>query len=366
MVNKAPVLSATATKATTTAAAATIPNLKESKGSPCTIQIHVYKNGEAGLLGNVPGFAVRHTGVQFRDSREYFFGGGTFAGTGVTAQTPKTPCKPWRYHKTIEAGTSRCTRAEFVQLLNTLRVQFSAASYDLLSKNCNHFSQALVQALGGKWPSHLNRAAGVGSALRSVATTAVNTISSEKKKTIRKWSAANAVTYRYENDYCLGASLDKTNVASLNVAGTRKQLLALFTNPKATPLACDDESCLIFLPFKASGVHVHRIMFVFDADAKLAASNALGVKLYKNQKQSMDFDACEATKPTQKLKLKLGSKHCQVLPMPGNTKRRRVMIDLKESVWRNTRHITMFVYSNQNDKPVTRLMHMSITGVDVA
>jgi hypothetical protein len=51
--------------------------------------------------------------------------------------------------------------AEIVQVLDDLRKEWSSDSYHLLTKNCNHFCDALVRLLvpGKKMPAYVNRGA---------------------------------------------------------------------------------------------------------------------------------------------------------------------------------------------------------------
>ena len=85
---------------------------------------------------------VWHTGIVIR-GKEYYF------GSGICHDVPgKTPFgKPV---KTVFLGHSDKTQKEVVEILKVLRPKFSETSYDLFKNNCNHFTEAVSQALLGK------------------------------------------------------------------------------------------------------------------------------------------------------------------------------------------------------------------------
>ena len=65
-----------------------------------------------------------------------------------------------RYRTEILHGFTFATQAEIDQIIKSTSEDFPGTSYNLLTKNCNHFTQSLCERLTGrKGPSWLNRAA---------------------------------------------------------------------------------------------------------------------------------------------------------------------------------------------------------------
>ncbi|KAI7901155.1 PPPDE putative peptidase domain-containing protein [Cokeromyces recurvatus] len=110
------------------------------------------------------GIGVFHSGVEIGD-KEYCFGGHDVPNvTGVFVVEPKTGIPELTLKKTIDMGTMDLTEAELEDLLLKLSDEFIGPSYNLLTRNCNHFTEALVQKLTKKpIPAWINRAAKLGS-----------------------------------------------------------------------------------------------------------------------------------------------------------------------------------------------------------
>lgn len=113
--------------------------------------------------------AVYHTGLEVLGA-EYVFGGGETSVSGVSAQRPRIPPtgSGWIFYQTVELGLSRLSREEIMRIVTEVRSEFPASSYDIVSRNCNHFSDALGRRLCGQGtPPWVNRLAGLGEAVRS-------------------------------------------------------------------------------------------------------------------------------------------------------------------------------------------------------
>lgn len=94
------------------------------------------------LLGT-PIEGVWHTGVVLDGREEVFFGYGiqrTRAGTTMFGQP----------HHIIDVGTSEVDPAMLNELLADISPRFRPQDYSLLTHNCNHFSNELVQLLTGE------------------------------------------------------------------------------------------------------------------------------------------------------------------------------------------------------------------------
>ncbi|KAL7267742.1 hypothetical protein RUND412_009656 [Rhizina undulata] len=136
------------------------------------IQINVYDLLPPGRLSSVIwtlGVALLHSGVVIND-REYAFGGHDRRGlTGVYWTKPKTepPGGTWRCE--ILHGFTYASEDEIEKIIREASNEFLGPSYNLLTRNCNHFTSHLCQRLTGQpAPSYLNRAASIGVALPCV------------------------------------------------------------------------------------------------------------------------------------------------------------------------------------------------------
>lgn len=112
------------------------------------------------------GLGLYHSGVQI-GSTEYTFGGHEGSWTGVMEVEPKVNHPGYR--ETIEMGETKLTYKEIKSVVDKLKDEFIGNTYNLTNRNCNHFSNRLVNELLGKnIPGYVNRAAGFGGMFSSV------------------------------------------------------------------------------------------------------------------------------------------------------------------------------------------------------
>jgi len=150
--------SSTQSNGTGTATMARKPNMTE-------VILNVYEpaKGQSGM----PGFGIFHTGIEVNGT-EYSFAGSPDAGsgTGVLSQVPRaTPAGgEWKFKQSISLGFVQSSREEFDRILRELSDAFPANTYDLVYRNCNHFTTAVAKRLGleKNYPSWVNRAASWG------------------------------------------------------------------------------------------------------------------------------------------------------------------------------------------------------------
>jgi len=106
------------------------------------------------------GMGLHHTGVEIT-GREY-----SFASEGGIYESPPKQAPGARFRCQLELGTFDGGTQELHRALDELRHHGgfgSGASYNLVTKNCNHFCNALVhQLLRRPIPAHINRLANVG------------------------------------------------------------------------------------------------------------------------------------------------------------------------------------------------------------
>ncbi|KAI5815989.1 PPPDE putative peptidase domain-containing protein [Pyronema omphalodes] len=112
------------------------------------------------------GASLLHTGVAIGD-KEYAFGGHERPGvTGVYWTKPASapPGGTWRCE--ILHGFTYYGEEEVERVVKEASRLFLGPTYNLLTRNCNHFTSHLCQALTGQpAPAWINRAAGIGVAL---------------------------------------------------------------------------------------------------------------------------------------------------------------------------------------------------------
>ncbi|KAF4457065.1 UPF0326 hag1 [Fusarium albosuccineum] len=136
------------------------------------ITIHVYDLLPPGRLSSVlwtVGASLLHSGVVI-NGREYAYGGHDKRGlTGVYWTKPKTEPPGGTFRCEILHGFTLATEQEINSTLRAASDEFLGTSYNLLTKNCNHFTSYLCKRLTGQpGPSWLNRAASIGVALPCV------------------------------------------------------------------------------------------------------------------------------------------------------------------------------------------------------
>ncbi|CAJ2513100.1 Uu.00g012190.m01.CDS01 [Anthostomella pinea] len=112
------------------------------------------------------GASLLHSGVVI-NGKEYAYGGHDKRGvTGVYWTPPKTEPPGGSFKTEILHGFTFATQAEIDAIVRRASDEFHGTAYNLLTKNCNHFTSYLCQKLTGRaGPGWLNRAASIGVAL---------------------------------------------------------------------------------------------------------------------------------------------------------------------------------------------------------
>ncbi|KAH7193242.1 PPPDE putative peptidase domain-containing protein [Fusarium flagelliforme] len=140
--------------------------------SKTEITIHVYDLLPPGRLSSVlwtVGASLLHSGVVI-NGKEYAYGGHDKRGlTGVYWTKPRTEPPGGTFRCEILHGFTLATEQEIETTLRAASDEFLGTSYNLLTKNCNHFTSYLCKRLTGQsGPGWLNRAASIGVALPCV------------------------------------------------------------------------------------------------------------------------------------------------------------------------------------------------------
>ncbi|KAK5168426.1 uncharacterized protein LTR77_006996 [Saxophila tyrrhenica] len=115
------------------------------------------------------GGGLLHSGVVIRN-KEYAYGGHNRRNvTGVYWTKPNFEPPGGTFRCSILQGFTFRTEAEIDAIVKEVSDEFLGTNYNLLTNNCNHFTNALCERLTSKpAPAWLNRAASVGLALPCV------------------------------------------------------------------------------------------------------------------------------------------------------------------------------------------------------
>ena len=134
--------------------------------SSARVTLHVYDLGQGQLHAVGSHWAgAFHAAVEVYGV-EYSFGLNPQPGsTGVFSNEPRR-CTMHTYRESVPMGVTTASEPEVHALLLRMRAEWAGPSYDLLHRNCCHFSDALCKELGvGAAPPWLNRAANTGAGI---------------------------------------------------------------------------------------------------------------------------------------------------------------------------------------------------------
>ncbi|KAL3524312.1 hypothetical protein ACH5RR_017146 [Cinchona calisaya] len=163
-----------------------VTNSGSDKTNNTIVQINkIFKDG-IGLGG------IFHSAVQIYGGEEWSFG---FCeqGTGVfSCPAGKNPM--YTYRESIVLGSTNFSIFKVNQILRELSREWPGHSYELLSKNCNHFCDEFCERLGvPKLPGWVNRFAHTGDAAVEIAETTALKFRQAKTEIV----TASKVAYRF-------------------------------------------------------------------------------------------------------------------------------------------------------------------------
>nr|CAB3487845.1 unnamed protein product [Digitaria exilis] len=97
------------------------------------------------------GLGIFHSGVEVH-GMEYGFGAHEFPTSGVFEVEPKS-CPGFVYRRSVWMGTTDTSRAEFRSFVENLAGKYNGNTYNLISKNCNHFTDDISNPffMSGLW-----------------------------------------------------------------------------------------------------------------------------------------------------------------------------------------------------------------------
>lgn len=136
------------------------------------ILINVYDLLPPGRVSTVLwhlGTSLLHSGVVI-NGKEYAYGGHDRRGlTGVYWTKPRTDPPGGTFRCEYLHGFTLAPEAELEEIIREASEEFLGTAYNLLTRNCNHFTSFLCERLTGEpAPAFLNRAASIGVALPCV------------------------------------------------------------------------------------------------------------------------------------------------------------------------------------------------------
>ncbi|KAJ0099594.1 hypothetical protein Patl1_20201 [Pistacia atlantica] len=163
-----------------------VTNSGSDKTNNTIMQINkIFKDG-IGVGG------IFHSAVQLYGDEEWSFG---FCehGSGVfSCPSGKNPM--YTYRECIVLGKTNFSIFKVNQILRELSREWPGSSYDLLSRNCNHFCDELCERLGvPKLPGWVNRFANAGDAAMEVAGTTALRLRQARTEIV----SASKVAYRF-------------------------------------------------------------------------------------------------------------------------------------------------------------------------
>ncbi|MCO5578739.1 hypothetical protein L7F22_032584 [Adiantum nelumboides] len=163
-----------------------VTNSGSAKTNNAIVQLNRLLRNGMGLGG------IFHSAVEVFDNEEWSFGYCEL-GSGVFSCPSKTN-PMYSYRESISLGKTWLSRPKVKQILLELGREWPGYSYDLLSRNCNHFCDALCERLGvQKFPAWVNRFANAGDAAVDAAETTIKRLRQAKTDLL----TASKYAYRY-------------------------------------------------------------------------------------------------------------------------------------------------------------------------
>eukprot|EP01080_Neovahlkampfia_damariscottae_P004973 gene4973-8567_t len=272
------------------------------------VYLNVYDLADSNSYTHSIGIGAYHSGVEIRNT-EY-----TFSQSGIFHHKPKQVDNA-KFRESIHMGeTNIKTIQELNQIIQELSKDFPSKTYNVTTKNCNHFSNEFCKRLlnGKTIPNWVNRAASIGSWFSFLAPTEV---SKDSQKKI------------YEEVDSPSKVIEKIEISSFDCLNCKnpKELFQkeVFIESKT------DEQLIIFIELK-NPVNLKKISFI----TKENDSSPKILKLYTN-KLGLDFDNIEETKENE---VKIVEKE------------KNVHMVLKSVKFKKVSNLTIFVKENYGGK----------------
>ncbi|KAI3512714.1 hypothetical protein L1887_20033 [Cichorium endivia] len=131
------------------------------KAGSVPVHLNVYDLNSMNGCAYWFGLGAYHSGVQVHGV-EYAFGFHEHAATGIYEGEPRQ-CAGFTFRKQIFIGWTEMSLREVRRFMEQLAKEYKGTSYNLITRNCNHFcNDACLRLTGNPIPSWINRLAKIG------------------------------------------------------------------------------------------------------------------------------------------------------------------------------------------------------------
>lgn len=128
--------------------------------------LNIYDINKFNCLLHPLGLGIYHSSVTVL-GQEYSFGSHNLRKTGVFMHECHKPFQGARLRKEIVLGQAKVHWDKLYDVIEDLKIEYFGCDYDLLARNCHHFTIDLCQRLlGRKIPAYVNRVANLGNLFR--------------------------------------------------------------------------------------------------------------------------------------------------------------------------------------------------------
>ncbi|KAJ3680579.1 hypothetical protein LUZ60_016857 [Juncus effusus] len=108
------------------------------------------------------GLGVFHSGIEVH-GMEYGYGAHEYPTSGVFEVSPRI-CPGFHFKQSLKLGSTDMSVSDFQTFIQDMASRYHGDCYNLISKNCNHFTDEVSVCLTGKGiPGWVNRLARLGS-----------------------------------------------------------------------------------------------------------------------------------------------------------------------------------------------------------
>ncbi|GKA42048.1 deSI-like protein [Tanacetum coccineum] len=148
-------------------------SIKCTKSGSVPVYLNVYDLTSINEYAYWLGLGVYHSGVQVHGV-EYAFGSHEQATTGIFEGEPKQ-CEGFTFRKRILIGWTDMNLTQVRKLMQELAKDYKGTSYNLITKNCNHFcNDVCIKLTGSSIPSWVNRLAKIGLLCNCIVPASIN------------------------------------------------------------------------------------------------------------------------------------------------------------------------------------------------
>ncbi|CAH1419022.1 unnamed protein product [Lactuca virosa] len=148
-------------------------SIKCRKPGSVPVYLNVYDLTSMNEYAYWVGLGVYHSGVQVHGV-EYAFGSHEQPTTGIFEGEPKQ-CEGFTFRKQILIGWTEMSLRDVRGFMEMLSQDYTGISYNLITRNCNHFcNDACLQLTGNPIPNWINRLARIGFLCNCIVPASIN------------------------------------------------------------------------------------------------------------------------------------------------------------------------------------------------